>query len=218
MFKEFQNVELTFPMSTLQNRMEEKAEKQQAVEKVYSEIIEMRSPRWASAAAYRIGESYNTFYKALYNLPLPEGLNEQQKMEYRFTLDERAAPLQEKAVQAYSSALGVALRLQAYNEWSRKSAAKITDLRSAEYPITGQKGVDPEHGRVKFYTPNAVTDFDTAMQRAKARYARRPPEPDPAEGEEGAQEGETSAEDGGESQPADDADSTGDNGNDGGES
>ncbi|GEM_PF-1265455 len=218
MFKEFQNVELTFPMSTLQNRMEEKAEKQQAVEKVYSEIIEMRSPRWASAAAYRIGESYNTFYKALYNLPLPEGLNEQQKMEYRFTLDERAAPLQEKAVQAYSSALGVALRLQAYNEWSRKSAAKITDLRSAEYPITGQKGVDPEHGRVKFYTPKAVTDFDTAMQRAKARYARRPPEPEPGEGEEGAEEGETSAEDGGEGQPADDADSTGDDGESGGES
>jgi hypothetical protein len=191
-------------MNKLQDRLKEKAEKQQKAEKVYTEIIEMRSPRWASAAAYRIGESYNTFYKALYNLPLPEGLNEQQKMEYRFTLDERAAPLQEKAVQAYTSALNVALRLQAYNEWSRKSAAKITDLRSAEYPITGQKGVDPEHGRIKFYTPKALTDFDTAIQRAKARYARRPPEPEP--GEE-AEDGETEA-DGAEQsgEPAKDGD------------
>jgi tetratricopeptide (TPR) repeat protein len=204
MFQDFQKVELTFPMNKLQDRLEEKAEKQQKAEKVYTEIIEMRSPRWASAAAYRIGESYNTFYKALYNLPLPEGLNEQQKMEYRFTLDERAAPLQEKAVQAYTSALNVALRLQAYNEWSRKSAAKITDLRSAEYPITGQKGVDPEHGRIKFYAPKALTDFDTAIQRAKARYARRPPEPEPGEG---AEEGETEA--GGAEQsgePAEDGD------------
>jgi tetratricopeptide (TPR) repeat protein len=173
LYKEFEDVELEFPQSVLKKRLEEKGKALNTAQEVYFEIFQkMKSPRWASAAAYRVGNMYDKFYQSIRDLPLPKGLNEQQKMEYRFFLDERAAPVQEKAVSAYSRARKVALELRAYNEWSRKSADKISDLRSAKYPITSQEGVTSDHGQIKFYTPSALTERDVAEKRLKARIER----------------------------------------------
>lgn len=190
LYNEFRDQDVSFPMSKLQKTLGEKAEKQQEAEKAYFEIIQMKSPRWASAASFRIGDMYSKFYQKLRDLPLPEGLSERQKMEYRFALDDRIAPLQEKAVKAFTNARNIALDLKAYNVWSEKSAAKVAELRQAQFPITGQKGVDADHGRIKLYTPNPVTEFDTFVERARARKARQPAEPEPpaeGEGAEGAE-------------------------------
>jgi len=173
LFQQFDEIELEFPQDKLKERLKEKGEALAKAEKVYETIaFEMKSPRWASAAAFRIGAMYDNFYQSIYDLPLPDGLNERQKMEYRMFLDERAAPVQEKAVARYNAALKVALDLKAYNEWSRKSAKKISELRSAQYPITGQKGVSPDHGQIKFYTPEPLTDRKVAESRLKDRIER----------------------------------------------
>jgi TolA-binding protein len=182
----FEEVGLEFPLSQLKDSMKDKAEKLSKAEKTYFKVIDMKSPRWSSASAYRIGNMYSDYYQSIRDLPLPEGLNQRQKFKYRQTLDRRAAPLQEKAVKAYETALQVALRLQAYNEWSRKSAREISDLKKQSFPITGQKGVEPEHGQIKFYTPEPLVSFDKALKRMEARDARQPDEPEsPEEGEEG---------------------------------
>ena len=176
LFEKFDEVELEFPQSKLKKRLEKKGKRLNEAQEVYFEINSMKSPRWASASAYRIGEMYSKFYQAIRDLPLPEGLNEQQKMEYRFFLDEKAAPVQEKAVKAYRRAWKLALDLKAYNEWSRKSAEKISELESQSFPITGQPGLSSDHGQIKFYTPKPLTDFKVAEKRLKKRIERQKPE------------------------------------------
>jgi len=205
LYQKFEDVELEFPQSTLKKRLEEKGKKLNEAQEAYFEINDTKSPIWASAASYRIGEMYGQFYQGIYDLPLPQGLNEQQKMDYRMFLDERAAPIQEKAVEAYRNAWQLALDLRAYNEWSRRSAEKISELESESFPITGQKGVESGHGRIRFYTPKPVSDFDQAVERQEKRYEKikkkrekqRQEEQEKKEGEdgdEGAADGEESGE------------------------
>lgn len=189
-FDDFQAAKIGFPMSQLTKSLQKKGELEQDAEKMYVEVISMESPRWVAASAYRIGQMYKEFSDQLYDLPLPEGLTMEQEDQYRMVLDERAFPLQEKALKAYRTALELALKYQAYNEWSSKSAQAISKLESEAYPITGQDGVSVVHERTNFSQPAPVLDLDVVRKRVKARKAnQKPAEPAaPAEGEESNEE------------------------------
>jgi len=170
-YADFAKTKLGFPMSALQKSLMKKGELEQAAEAIYTEVIQMESPRWVAASAYRVGQMYKNFSDELYNLPMPEGLTPDQEDEYRGALDDNAFPLQEKALTAYRSALRLALQYQAYNEWSAKSAEAISKLEREAYPITGQDGVEVEHQKLKFFLPAPVTDINVVKERVKARKA-----------------------------------------------
>ncbi len=168
-YEKFANAKLGFPMRKLKKSLQDKAELEQEAEKMYLEVIEMESPRWVAASAYRIGQMYKDFSDQIYDLPLPEGLTVEQQDQYRMVLDERAFPLQEKALTAYRTALKLALQYEAYNEWSSKSAQAISKLESEAYPITGQDGVDAKHNRTNFSQPAMVLSLDVVKERVKSR-------------------------------------------------
>ena len=173
LYRQFESVKLEYPMSKLIKRLTEKGELEQKAETIYFEIINLKSPFWVSAAAYRVGQMYNDFSNNLYNLPMPEGLTPELEDEYRMQLDEYAFPLQEKALIAFQRARQLALELEAYNEWSSKSSAMISQLEKAAYPITGQEGVETSHSRVLFTRTAPVVKVETASDRLKAREAER---------------------------------------------
>ena len=199
-FRKFQGVELSFPPENLAETATEKAEYQQEAEGMFHEIIEMGSPKWVAASAFRIGQSYRDFAEALFNLPIPDDVPEELHFEYEISVDELALPLQEQALDAFNSALNLALQYEAYNEWSSRSAAEISDLESASFPITGQDGVEVEHNRVEFFSPLPVTEMSVVRERGAERWERiKPEEPDPMDelepGEEPPQETDTDTED-----------------------
>ncbi len=174
-FEKFKGVKLEFPINTLKKRLLQKGELEQEAEKMYTEVISMESPRWVAASAYRVGQMYKEFSDQLYDLPMPEGLTEDQEFEYRGYMDEQAFPLQEKALKAFQTALALALQYQAYNEWSAKSATAISKLESEAYPITGQDGVNVEHERTNFSQPDPVLSLDVVRERVKARKKNEKP-------------------------------------------
>ena len=172
-YDDFTEVALEFPMETLTDSLDKKAKLQQEAEKKYFKVIDMKSPRWVAASAFRIGQMYQDFSNQIFDLPLPKGLSPRQEAQYRAKLDERAFPLETKALKAFETALNLALKYQAYNEWSSRSAKKISNLKSSSYPITDQEGVDVEHGRIDFYVPESVASLDKVTERAKKRIERR---------------------------------------------
>lgn len=174
-YKEFEGVKFEFPLKKLIKSMTDKAELEQKAEAMYTEVIQMASPRWVAASAYRIGQMYKDFSDGLFGLPLPEGLTEDQQFQYQDAIDEKAAPLQEKALSAFQAALRLALQYQAYNEWSSKSALEISKLDTTTYPITGQDGVDAEHDRTNFSQTQPVMSLETVKERVKARKAAAKP-------------------------------------------
>lgn len=156
-----------------------KAEMQQKAEGIYLQIIEMKSPRWVAASAYRVGQLYNNFSDELYAVPMPEGLPPEVEDQYRMMLDDAAMPLGEKALMAFRSALRLALEYKAYNEWSSLSAKEISRMEKEAFPITGQEGVSTEHGRLNFFAPAPIKDMELAVERAAKRLERTRPKVEP---------------------------------------
>lgn len=188
-FEEFEAVKFDFPLNRLIRSMQHKGELEQKAELMYTEVIQMASPRWVAASAYRIGQMYKDFSDGLFALPLPSGLTEEQEFQYQDAIDEQAAPLQEKALTAFQAALRLALQHQAYNEWSSLSAKEISKLDATSYPITGQDGVAAVHGRTNFSQTQPITNLDVVKERVKARKAAQQPAA-PAVTEEAAEAAE----------------------------
>lgn len=184
-FRQFRAVQLSFPVARLTATATEKAGYQQDAEKIWREIVNeirvgsVRSRRWAAAAAFRIGQSYQEFAEALFNLPMPSGLTPDQEFQYELSVEDLAFPLQDQALDAFNFALNVGLQLQAYNEWSARSAQMISQLESQAFPITGQDGVRVEHSRTEYFSPPAVTSLDIVMERGAPRWERLRPPPEP---------------------------------------
>lgn len=179
-FERFRGVTLSFPVQRLRETAEEKAGYQQEAEAIFREIISMGSPMWIAASSFRIGQSYQEFAEGLFALPIPEGLTMEQEMDYEMSIEDLAMPLQEQALQAFNNALTLALRFQAYNEWSSRSAQMISQLERIAFPITSQDGVHVEHNRTEFFAPPAVDSLDVVWERGAPRWERlRPPPPAP---------------------------------------
>lgn len=176
-YNQFVSAKISTNMRQLNKSLVAKAELQQKAEEMYGEVIDMASPRWVAASAYRIGSSYKNFAEELYAFPTPAGLTEDEEDEYRMALDDFAFPVQEKALASFQSALKLALKYEAYNEWSSLSAKEISKLEGDAFPITSQDGVESDHGRVNFFQPAPIGKMETVIERAKARRARLAPAP-----------------------------------------
>jgi tetratricopeptide (TPR) repeat protein len=189
-YEKFTNANIVaFPEARLVSSLTQKGEYHQQAEKIYQEIIQMQSPRWVAASAYRIGSSYKNFSDELYALPIPPEVPEDMEDIYRMQLDEYAFPLQERALTAFRAALRLALQYQAYNEWSSLSAEAISALESEGFPITSQDGVSVEHGRINFFPPEAIKALEVVVERGSKRKERlRPPPPAVEDGDEAVSE------------------------------
>lgn len=163
---DYKEIRLGFPVPTLQKKAQQKGEILTKAEGMYFEVIGLKSPLWTAAAAYRIGEMYKGFSDDLYNLPLPEGLPPEAEDEYRFAVDELSFPLQEKSLKSFQTALRLALELNAYNEWSAKSAKEMSRLEEETYPLTEHDRVGTSHSSELFLKSRQLTLSDV-KQRAE---------------------------------------------------
>lgn len=147
--------------------LEEKGEKLANTRKVYQEVIMLRQAHWAIAAAARVGQLFQNFADALYTAPIPKPpipkqlVRRQDKEDfvmmftdtYCDTLEDKAAPLEKKAVQGLDTCLRKSTELSWYNEWSALCEKELNQIKPAEYPIASE--IRPEPGYVMFKTDRA---------------------------------------------------------------
>jgi tetratricopeptide (TPR) repeat protein len=124
-----------FDMNTLKKTLEAKAEGLRKAEKGFDLVLGFKDKGMAAAAAFRLGQLLYEFAESLFNAPPPPGLSEEQVDEYRFALEEFAAPLQERALAAFTAALNQAVDNGVYNKWSRLSAIFAAKVNKDEFPI-----------------------------------------------------------------------------------
>lgn len=125
-----------FSIRLLKKTLITKAEALQDTQKAFSKVLDFEDPGIAAAAAFRGGQLYYQFAENLFNADVPPGLDEEQVDEYRYQLEEYAAPVQEKALAAFTQALRAALHKNVYNKWSRMSAVYAAKVNPAEFPIS----------------------------------------------------------------------------------
>jgi tetratricopeptide (TPR) repeat protein len=109
--------------------------KTRAMEKavtLYMEVIETRYSNVVTASAYRLGEIFEDFKSSLLSAAAPRNLTEEEREEYRFQLEEKAFPFEEKAVEAYASNVRrIQNQSTPYNDWVKKSYERLAELRPA---------------------------------------------------------------------------------------
>jgi hypothetical protein len=147
--------------------LENKGKRLGQTRQVYQDVIKMRVAHWAIAASARIGQLFQNFADALYTAPIPKPpmpkqlKTRDQKEEfvmmftdtYCDTLEDKAAPLEDKAVQGLDACLRTATEYSWYNEWSTLCEKELNQIKPAEYPIASEIRARP--GYVTFVTDRA---------------------------------------------------------------
>lgn len=120
-------------VKTLKNDLNAKTKKVPEVEKAYTDILLIGNGEYGIAALTRIGLMYADFAQNFLDSPDPKGLDEDQLSMYRGELENRAFPLEEKAIEALEKALTKSYELSVYNEWTILAQDKLNKYRPGAY-------------------------------------------------------------------------------------
>ena len=115
------------------------------LEKDYVKVLELKQGEWGIAALYRIGTLYGEFADALRDAPCPKKLDEDQCMIYKFGLEDKAYPLIDKAVEAFTGAREKSYELGLYTDYTQAALDELTRLRPEEYPASAETLPKPEY-------------------------------------------------------------------------
>jgi len=116
-----------------------------AIEGKYKEILDTGDGQWGMAALVALGRAYENMSTTLIKSPCPFYLTADQCSLYKLTLEDKAYPQSEKAVEVYRLALERAYELNLYNENTAFSTRRLGELRPKEYP--GLREQLPKPGR-----------------------------------------------------------------------
>ncbi len=110
--------------------------KQQALARcadLYAEAVRIGDAGTVAASLHRIGEGLEDFRTAILTSPTPPDLSSAEKEEYVFLLEERAAPIEERAVESYRNNLRQAVALDRFDPFVAKSRDRLRALRPAVF-------------------------------------------------------------------------------------
>jgi hypothetical protein len=131
----------TFDVELLKKTLLAKAEALNEAEKFFGYVLSFEDPGMNAAGAFRGGLLMYEFAESLFMAPVPPELtNEDDIDEYRYQLEQVAAPIQEKSLKRFTQALKQALDKNVYNKWSRLSATYAAKVNPDEFPISEFQG------------------------------------------------------------------------------
>jgi len=151
---EYEKIEMPEDTKKAKKALEGKSAGLAELERSYVEVLELKQGEWGIAALYRIGTLYGDFADALTNAPCPPKLDEDQCLIYKFGLEDKAYPLIDKAVEAFTSARGKSYELGLYTEYTRLALEELSRLRPEEYPASAETVPEPD------YTSNPYSTVD----------------------------------------------------------
>ncbi|MBL8951450.1 MAG: tetratricopeptide repeat protein [Myxococcaceae bacterium] len=120
-------------IKTLKNDLKTKTQKIQEIEKGYTDILAIGNGEYGVAALTRIGLAYGDMSQNFLDSPTPKGFDEDQTDMYRTALEEKAFPLEEKALEALDKALAKSYELSIYNEWTLLAQDKVNKYKPGLY-------------------------------------------------------------------------------------
>jgi len=103
----------------------------------YLAVTKLKSPEWATAALFKVGLAYQRFAEALIEVPVPPNMNDEEREIYRARLQEQAQPIEDRAQEAFATAVRFAHAGHIYSRWTALAAEHLARYRPAEYPTTG---------------------------------------------------------------------------------
>jgi TolA-binding protein len=122
----------------LKKNLKIKKERMQTLLNAYGRVSDYGVAEVSTAAAYRTGEVYTDFSRALLNSQRPKGLSADELEQYNVLLEEQAYPFEEKAIEVHEINVHRASN-GIYDQWVKNSYAALSKLRPVRYAKT-EKG------------------------------------------------------------------------------
>jgi TolA-binding protein len=133
-FDEYTKIKLRPPKKRLVKLLNKKAALLKKAERLFTNVVATGDMEWASAALYRIGDMYAQFAQAIYNAPLPRGLDSEEKEVYRQELQSLAFPIEDKALTAFTISHSTSLKHGYFSQWSKKTVEMLRKLDPGQFP------------------------------------------------------------------------------------
>jgi cellulose synthase operon protein C len=147
MFRDASRVKLT------RSKLKEDTQKKMKIlidaEQYFLTVLSLKQPFWSTAALFKIGAAWEKFADDFENSPLPRGLNEFEKEEYKLQLSEAAQQFRKKAAAAYKKCLHEAKTHHIFNDYTDQAEQRLSVL---EFQFAGMKEYRVRPG---YYAPGA---------------------------------------------------------------
>lgn len=104
LYREYKDIQLSYPQNTLRAQLERKQAKLTEVEGAFTQVISLGSIR-SFEAMYRIAEAYEEFANAIANQALPEELSRDERLVQKTQVFNASVPAYERAVNEYKNVL-----------------------------------------------------------------------------------------------------------------
>jgi cellulose synthase operon protein C len=153
-FDKYAEIQMPEDTKKAKGALEKKATRLSDLEKEYVRVLDLKQGEWGIAALFRIGTLYGGFADALRDAPCPKKLDEDQCLIYKFGLEDKAYPLIDKAVEAFTSTREKSYELGLYTEYTQFALDELSRLRPEEYPPGAEALPTPE------YTSNPYSTVD----------------------------------------------------------
>ena len=134
-FAEWRDIKLKGSLEQQKQNLQDKIKGSQKVSKKYQKVFNYKSLEWTLAAGYRIGSLFKNFADTLYEAPIPFDKGTQEYRVYRQELENRAMPIEDKAVSHFKKTLSKARNENIVNEWTKKTLEALNKFRPGEYPL-----------------------------------------------------------------------------------
>jgi tetratricopeptide (TPR) repeat protein len=133
-FQAYVALKLSGSEDTMAKNLVRKLQSVDALQTRYTQVLALGQGDYGIASLFRIGVVYQDLAQAMFATPCPKRLDEDQCAIYQSALQEKAFPLEEKAIEAYDKALAKAYELGLYNTWLVKTQEALTAYESSRFP------------------------------------------------------------------------------------
>ena len=105
----------------------------------YTDVDSYKWLDWMIATRYRLGHSEALFAQKLYDVPLPDGMDEEQEDLYRSQLDDFARKNEERAEVVWEAAIKEARKQSIMTEWTERIQDALNESKPEEYRRSKKK-------------------------------------------------------------------------------
>jgi tetratricopeptide (TPR) repeat protein len=147
--------------------MEKKTAVLEEANKLFGAVVEMHVPEWEMASAARAGDMEVEFMQSLYDAPLPPAFKDDQELIdiYRSSMDEKAKPFHDVAVNLFEHCLNVSTKVRWFNENSTRCEEGLNKLDPKKYPISEEIRIQPENEMSFWAVPEPIMQLEDAAQK-----------------------------------------------------
>ncbi len=125
----YEKIAITLPLDKSITR---KNNALQAAQRRYTQAVKLGVLEFTTSSTFYLGQLYAQMSRALMQSERPAGLDELEREEYQFLLEEQAFPLDEAAIEIHQTNAG-RTRDGLYDQWVRQSFGALAELMPGQY-------------------------------------------------------------------------------------